>query len=630
MGCGCYESKKDDKLIKKKVSKNILDSSDKNTIKSNINQDNEQANKLSSISSFLSENSNKNKTKDGKKKFQDNQKKFRKYKSVNLVNKPNLKQQVVCYISIINFNDKEKKKFSIKINKSGTIQDLVNLVQTEINKLYHINEHAIIFYNGIKVNEDELLIDLIKKQNEIINLNLTDGNNNIEKEQNEISEINFEVILIPFEDEEIINKVKSSNDQKEITQNKNWKEYYIQKKVVTFLFPKCNTHKEESLIYICLTCYNSFCAKDFEEHKSQFQEHNIIDKNKLIDLNFEVKNIKQNLFNKYNELVLYMNIEKDIQNSFPDKNQINYISTNDLFKKIKIEINNMSEKMEILFNSIKETYQKVNLKFLSIYEEKMPQIVEFSEYMDKILSSAENLNIFSNENMFIENYDNCLNVKKISDKYYNNIVSLKEIIIKYKEFLESFKDKGNNLIDYIKQGIDNIFKIKNVEKIFSSSTTELYQPNPNDYNLYKSTYINNKMTKKNINDISMNTTRDLNQSINLKFLFSDKKSRKFDIFKRDNTFNLLSRGLSSSYIQKNIGSKDKNKNGFLGKEKLISLNLDNKKFQNIAEEIIPKNRYNLGSSNLSLNSDSNKEIKCSSNLSSMKESIINIYSLIYG
>ena len=174
----------------------------------------------------------------------------------------------------------------------------------------------------------------------------------------------------------------------------------------------------------------------------QFQEHEIISKNKLIDLNFEVKNIKQTLINKYDELVFNIDVEK------MDKNQINYISTNDLFSKIKIEINDIQERMDILFNSIREKYQKINLKFLTTYEEKMPQIIEFSEYIDKTLTSFDNLNIFSNENMFIEIYDNYLNIKNITDKYYNNIIALKEIIIKYKEFLESFKDKGNNLIFY--------------------------------------------------------------------------------------------------------------------------------------------------------------------------------------
>ena len=79
-----------------------------------------------------------------------------------------------------------------------------------------------------------------------------------------------------------------------------------------------------------------------------------------------------------------------------------------------------------MINSLRESYQKVNMKFLSIYEVEMSQIIEFSEYVDKTLSSSENLNIFSNENMFIENYDSYINIKKISDKYFNNIIYLKE------------------------------------------------------------------------------------------------------------------------------------------------------------------------------------------------------------
>ena len=79
-----------------------------------------------------------------------------------------------------------------------------------------------------------------------------------------------------------------------------------------------------------------------------------------------------------------------------------------------------------MINSLRESYQNVNMKFLSIYEVEMSQIIEFSEYVDKTLSSSENLNIFSNENMFIENHDSNKNIKKISNKYFNNIIYLKE------------------------------------------------------------------------------------------------------------------------------------------------------------------------------------------------------------
>jgi len=82
------------------------------------------------------------------------------------------------------------------------------------------------------------------------------------------------------------------------------------------------------LIYICLTCYNSYCEVEYEEHKSEYAEHEIIHKNKIVDLNFEVKNIKQNLKNKYDDLISDMNIEKSGQKKLDDENQINYISTN--------------------------------------------------------------------------------------------------------------------------------------------------------------------------------------------------------------------------------------------------------------------------------------------------------------
>ena len=631
MGCGCYaEEGPENKIKNKEKGKITLTSSDKNSVKFNNVNEKDQMNKLSSISSFISDNSQINKKKDAKKNKltdkKDNNTTLKKYKSAC---KPNLKRErIICNISLINFNEKEKEKFQIKIDKNDSIKNLIDLIQNEIDKLYNIKGHAILFHKGIKVSEDENINNILNKQNEIINLNLTVGNENNDKKQNIINELNFEVILVPLEDEEILNNEKLLNIKNENGEIINIQEQNYTKKIISYLIPKCNKHKEKKLIYICLTCSNSFCELEYEEHKSQFPEHEIIHKNTIVDLNYEVKSIKHNLKNKYDDLISDMNIEKSGQQKLVDENQLNYISTNNLFSKIKIEIMDIHEKMELLFNSIKDTYQKINLKFLSIYEEKMPQIIEFYEYVDKTLSTIANLNIFSNENMFIENYDNYLNIKKISDKYYNNIIVLKEIIIKYKQFLESFKNKGNNLLDYVKQGIDKIIKIKSVEKLFSSNSTDLFQSYPNDYNLFRSNNFNyNKMSKKNINDISMNTTRELNQSINLKFLFSDKKAKKQETSRRDNTFNLINKGISTSFRPKSIFMKESNKNNLLENEKLVNFNIDNRQIKNINEKTTPKKKYNFGSSNISLNTETNK---MSSNISTLRESKINIYSLIYG
>ena len=615
MGCGCYDERSDN-------GSGLRNRRDKSSLNSSFNKNNEfnkkttnyQFDKISSINSSILDNSNIDINKFGKKhtlkdkKYNTNNK--------NAFNKEfniNPKENIICNIYWINFNNNEKQKFQIKISKSGSIQDLINLIQNEMEKLNQIKQHVFIYHKGIKVKEDETLYNLLQKQNEFIDF--TSGSDNVKNIPKDINEIDFEVILIPYEDEEdILNGRMASNisnGQKEENEYENLKEYKLTKKIIQCLFPKCNIHKEEQLSYICLTCLNSFCVNDFEKHQLQFKEHNIIDKNKLVDLNFEVRNIKKNMINKYDELVLDMNIDINSQKDILQKNQINYISTNDLFTNIKIEINKITERLEALFNSLRESYLKVNMKFLSIYEVKMPQIIEFSEYVDKTLSSAGNLNIFSNENMFIEKYDNYINIKKISDKYFNNIIYLKELINKYKEFLESFKIKGNNLLEYIKKGIDNIMKIKNIEKKFNNSTKDLYQVNINEDNM-------NKINKKISNDMSLNTTKDLNQSINLKFLFSDKKAKKHDLFRRD-----------SSNI---MFSKFKNKN-LKDKEKIIN-NFDKKPLQLISERIIFDKNQNIPLSNVSSNSensDNNQLNKLGSNISSVKETknIINIYSLIY-
>ena len=613
MGCGCYDERNDNGSGQRnrRGKFNLNSSFDENNGFNKKNTNNKFDN-ISSINSSILDNSNIDINKFGKKHTS----KDKKYNpnNKNAFNKElniNPKENIICNISWINFNNNEKQKFQIKISKSGSIQDLINLIQIEMEKLNQIKQHVFIYHKGIKIHEDETLYNLLQKQNEFIDFN--SGSDNVKNTPKDINEMDFEVILIPYEDEEdIINGRMASNisnGQKEENEYENLKEYKLSKKIIQCLFPKCNIHKEEQLSYICLTCLNSLCVKDFEKHQLQFKEHDIIDKNKLIDLNFELRNVKKYMITKYDELVLDMNIDINSQKDILQKNKIDYISTNDLFSNIKIEINKLTEKLEALFNTLRESYQKVNMKFLSIYEVKMPQIIEFSEYVDKTLSSSENLNIFSNENMFIENYDSYINIKKISDKYFNNIIYLKELINKYKEFLESFKIKGNNLLEYIKNGIDNIMKIKNIEKKFNNSTKDLYQLKINEDNM-------NKINKRISNDMSLNTTKDLNQSINLKFLFSDKKAKKYDLFRRD-----------SSNI---MFSKFKNRN-LKNKEKIIN-DFEKKPLQLISERIIFDKNQNIPSSNVSSNSDNNQLNKLGSNISSVQETkdIINIYSLVYG
>ena len=102
----------------------------------------------------------------------------------------------------------------------------------------------------------------------------------------------------------------------------------------------------------------------------------------------------------------------------------------------------------------------------------------------------------------------------------------------------------------------------------------------------------------------------------MKFLFSDKKAKKYDLFRRD-----------SSNI---MFSKFKNRN-LKNKEKIIN-DFEKKPLQLISERIIFDKNQNIPSSNVSSNSDNNQLNKLGSNISSVQETkeIINIYSLVYG
>ena len=76
--------------------------------------------------------------------------------------------------------------------------------------------------------------------------------------------LDLEVILVPYEEEEDIIKEQMANNsldvKKDLNEIEKLKEYKFTKKVISCLFPKCANHKDEKLMYICLTCYNSFCS----------------------------------------------------------------------------------------------------------------------------------------------------------------------------------------------------------------------------------------------------------------------------------------------------------------------------------------------------------------------------------
>ena len=121
MGCGCYEGKKDDIIIKKRRKK-INDSSDKNsnTAKNKIKN-------LSSISSFIPDNSIDKIIQGEKLKKLTNKKDSNNLlKKYNSTNEPFINEKIICFISIINFNNKKKQKLQIQINKADTIKDLAN------------------------------------------------------------------------------------------------------------------------------------------------------------------------------------------------------------------------------------------------------------------------------------------------------------------------------------------------------------------------------------------------------------------------------------------------------------------------------------------------------------------------
>ena len=169
MGCGCYDERNDNESGRNRRGKFNLNSSFNKNNGFNKKNANDHFDKISSINSSILDNSNIDINKFGKKHTS----KDKKYNpnNKNAFNKElniNPKENIICNISWINFNNNEKQKFQIKISKSGSIQDLINLIQIEMEKLNQIKQHVFIYHKGIKVHEDETLYNLFQEKNEYI------------------------------------------------------------------------------------------------------------------------------------------------------------------------------------------------------------------------------------------------------------------------------------------------------------------------------------------------------------------------------------------------------------------------------------------------------------------------------
>ena len=644
MGCNCYDDKKNgstkgnlsDNIIRSKALNNQSKNKNNKTKDIKAKKKDNDVDRISSLSSFISENSINTLEKTDNKKIK-NENIVSRIQSSNIdfdfMGKTNnimkeskdkdIKNEIENNVNInsnseysfnitkinLNYNKKENIKYKFKQSQINQVKDLVHLIKKDMDK--DMNKEIILYYKGNRVKESDTIFNILNRRND--GLECFFNNNNTSNKLKESNEIDFDMISFSIDEEEENNDDDSymknddnsmSNDENVKTEkiNKNTqkkknkekeKEKEMAKKIMHNLTPLCKYHKQEPLIYICLTCFNSYCPIDSKEHRKEFKDHELIPKNKLIDLNYDIKQIKLNLCQKYKEIMPDLNEGRYPSNRNEidgnDNDKLNYISSNDLFIKLKLAINGINEELESLYSSYKSSYNKMNSKFISVYENKMPKIIEFDEYIDKSLKNFENSNIFENENIFIDNYNNCINIKKISNNYYNSIVSLKDIIIRYREFLELFKEKGKELIEYIKKGLDNIMKFKNGDKLFDlngpflkfNEKTEADIMSRNDNTLIK-TNSNINFTSnitnnvRNLNNASMMNTsnKDFSQTINLKFLFSDKKKRlSKSVMSRNfmfNSNNNVSNGCS-------IVKKSRNNNKYFSNASIKEEDLKDKK-----------------------------------------------------
>ena len=423
-------------------------------------------------------------------------------KDSNLENeKEKIPKKIIC-----NIVNKKKSKdhneiISKQIQDDLTIKELKQLILDEKNTK---NKCLNLYFEGFITNDDDILNKLNDKSPEN---KLIKNINNKQKKNNDNIEMNLDMISVTVDEEQIPSEVNDTHSNKSnssinnsIIEKKKEKEKDILEKMMNKISPLCQKHFEEHLIYVCINCQNSFCALDYEEHMKKYKDHKVIHKKKLIDLNYDIKNIKQTLGNSYKE------ISNELNNDFYKNNQLCYIPSSDIYNKLKLTINTINEKMENLFDTYKRAYFRISSRFLSVYDENFPKIIEFDEFIEKNLHNFNNVDIFVNESNFIENYNSCNHIKNNNIKYMENLFAIKDYLRRYKLFLEIVKDNGEKLIEYLKREFKKILDYDDGDQYYDIVKEAFKSNNPN-YSF---------------------TTRSINREssrgkINLKFLLNDKR-----------------------------------------------------------------------------------------------------------
>ena len=297
---------------------------------------------------------------------------------------------------------------NIKDSKRGEIMDTNAKNESNIEKKMITNDNKEV---NISINTD---INIPIKKGKHKKINIFYKGKELVNDEEKISSL---ISNNGNEELELSIVILSLNDSTFVDENKT-KEKLIQK-----VTEKCQFHKDNKELYICITCGMAFCTYCANKHET----HNIIERKNIIKFNNELKILNEELSKSLTESNF-----NDIYEINENKIQNNEYSNN--FEKLQNRLDNIRKMHKGIINNYKIDLDK-SLPYLLEYKEKIEQLIESSYQLDTI----------KNEQQFMDYYYWYTNIKEKNIKIKQEIEDLQKKKQKFNELLTDFDDKIKNI-----------------------------------------------------------------------------------------------------------------------------------------------------------------------------------------
>ena len=246
-----------------------------------------------------------------------------------------------------------------------------------------------------------------------------------------------------------------------------WSLIFLDNKIINeeylSLFCKDSFNIEINIFKICLNLYKQLInyTKDYEQKINEIIDINNELNNSIKDINILYNlSFNKNYHEKYNNLEERKNIRIKIKNELEIINKLKELNISDIFVQYR---NLLNKELDKISNEIKyieiENYKN---NIISILNEKKNLENQLKENLSKSIRSKDNIEDLKPFEDLIKKYNNNEKQKSLKksiyDKYifnecYNNDIKLIELLIKYSEIIETFKEikKNENKLNYIEK-----------------------------------------------------------------------------------------------------------------------------------------------------------------------------------